>query len=78
MQIQVDAQVKVNADGLAQEIIDRSSADTDHLARFNRIYAGVGLDTAVGSEVTSLLNFHFFHFASCNCFWFIYQNCAET
>ena len=46
----LDAQVKVNADGLAQEIIDRSSADADHLARFNRIYAGVGLDTAVGSE----------------------------
>lgn len=46
----LDAAIKVNADAIAQEIIDRSSADADHLARFNRIYAGAGLSTAVGSE----------------------------
>lgn len=46
----LDTRAKANADAIAQEIIDRSSADADHLARFNRIYAGAGLDTAVGSE----------------------------
>ena len=71
----LDAQVKVNADGLAQEIIDRSSADVDHLARFNRIYAGVGLDTVLLVLTDFLNQLSLLSLCKLQCFWFIYQNC---